>query len=55
MSTSYQVLEIQEDLTQARSREVNAITAYRQALALFYQATGELIEQAGIEIVDSSE
>ncbi len=52
MSTSFQVLQIQEDLTEARSREVNAITGYRKALVLFYQATGELIDRSGIEIAD---
>jgi outer membrane protein TolC len=49
MSTSFQVLQIQEDLTEARSREVNAITGYRKALALFYQATGQLIAESGFE------
>ncbi len=52
MSTSFQVLEIQEDLSQARSREVNTITGYRKALAQFYQAVGTLIEQSGVEIVE---
>ena len=52
MSTSFQVLEIQEDLSQARSREVNTITGYRKALARYYQAVGTLIEESGIELVD---
>lgn len=52
MSTSFQVLQIQEDLTEARSREVNAITGYRKALALFYQATGSLIAESGFEFGD---
>ncbi len=51
MSTSFQVLQIQEDLTEARSREVNAITGYRKALVLYYQATGELIERSDVAIV----
>jgi outer membrane protein len=52
MSTSFQVLQIQEDLTEARSREVSAITGYRKALALFYQATGRLIAESGFEFGD---
>ncbi len=52
MSTSYQVLEIQEDLTAARSREVSAVTGYRKALALFHQATGRLTEESGVEIAE---
>ncbi len=52
LSTSFQVLQIQEDLTEARQREVNAITAYRKALVLLRQATGELIETSGVELID---
>ena len=52
MSTSFQVLEIQEDLSQARSREVNTITGYRRALARYYQAVGTLIEKSGVELVE---
>ena len=54
MSTSFQVLEIQEDLSLARSREVNAITGYRKALTRYYQAVGTLIEESGVELVDPS-
>lgn len=50
MSSSFRVLEIQEDLTQARSREVTAVTAYRRALAEFYRAIGRLLEQKGVEL-----
>ncbi len=52
LSTSFRVLQIQEDLTEARQREVNAITGYRKAVVLYYQATGELIETSGVEVVD---
>jgi outer membrane protein TolC len=51
MSTSFQVLQIQEDLTEARQREVNAITGYRKAVVLYHQATGELLDTSGVEIV----
>lgn len=50
MSSSFRVLEIQEDLTQARSREVNAVASYRRALASFYRAIGRLVDQKGIDI-----
>ncbi len=52
MSTSFQVLQIQEDLTEARSREVAATTGYRKALVLFRQATGLLIEKSDVAIVE---
>ena len=54
MSTSFQVLEIQEDLSQARSREVNSVTGYRKALTRYYQAVGTLIEERGVELVDTA-
>ena len=53
MSTSFQVLQIQEDLSTARSRYVDAVAAYRRALALHYQSIGKLIEESGVEIVDA--
>ena len=52
MSTSFQVLEIQEDLSAARSREVNAVTGYRKALVQYFRAIGRLVEEAGVEIVN---
>ncbi|MFQ5525409.1 MAG: TolC family protein [Thermoanaerobaculia bacterium] len=51
MSTSFQVLQIQEDLTEARSREVAAVTGYRKALVQYYRAIGRLTEVSGVEIV----
>ena len=51
MSTSFQVLQIQEDLTEARSVYVAAVAGYRRALALHYQSTGTLIEVSGVSIV----
>ena len=52
MSTSFQVLQIQEDLTTARSQYVDTVAAYRRALALHYQSMGKLIEEAGVAIVE---
>lgn len=53
MSTSFQVLEVQEDLTGARSREVSAVTGYRKALVQYYRAIGRLPEESGVEIAES--
>lgn len=50
MSSSFRVLQIQEDLTQARSREVTAVTTYRTALASYYRSIGRLLEQKGVEL-----
>jgi outer membrane protein TolC len=54
LSTSFQVLEIQEDLTQARSREVSSIAAYRRALVLYYSSMGRLLPVKGVELQDST-
>lgn len=52
MSTSFQVLRIQEDLSTARSIYVAAVAGYRRALAMHYQSIGTLIEEAGIELIE---
>lgn len=51
MSTSFRINQVQDDLTQARSREVQAVVNYRTSLANFYSVTGKLLEQENIEIV----
>lgn len=50
MSSSFRLLQIQEDLTQARSREVRAVTAYRRALTEYYRSIGRLLEEKGVEL-----
>lgn len=52
LSTSFQVLQIQEDLTAARSRQVTAVASYRRALAEYHRATGRLLEAEGVELED---
>jgi outer membrane protein len=52
MSTSFQITQIQEDLTLARSREVNSVVNYRIALAEYQRATGRLLEEEGVSIDD---
>jgi len=48
MSTSFQVTQIQEDLTRAKSRKVNAVASYRRALADYYRTVGRLLEETGV-------
>ncbi len=55
LSTSYQVLDVQEDLSQARSREVSAKASYRRAVAEYYRAVGNLLEVSGVEWADESD
>ncbi len=50
VSTSYDVLEFEEDLTDARRREIVARIGYRQALVNLAVATGVLLEEKNIVI-----
>lgn len=52
MSTSFQITQIQDDLTQARSREVQATINYRTALAEYYRSIGQLLDEQGVAIDD---
>ncbi len=55
MSTSFEITQIQEQLTAARSSEVTAIVNYRTALAEYYRATGKLLDQEGVVLDDPQE
>ena len=50
LSTNFQVLEIQQDLTAARSREIAALVAYNKAIANYHRAVGDLLEVRSIAI-----
>jgi outer membrane protein TolC len=50
MSTSFQVLQIQEALTEARSREVSAGAALRRSLVEYHRVTGRLLETNQVAI-----
>lgn len=50
MSTSFRINQVQDELTQARSREVTAVVNYRTSLANFYGVTGKLLEQENVVI-----
>jgi outer membrane protein TolC len=54
MSTSFQVLQIQEDLSGARSREVSAVATYRRALVEYYRAIGRLLAENRVELVEET-
>jgi outer membrane protein len=49
VTTSFQVLQVQEDLTLAQTREVQARIAWEKALAGLQLAEGTLLENLGIE------
>jgi outer membrane protein len=55
MSTSFQITQIQDQLTQARSAEVTATVNYRTALIEYYRSIGLLLDQQGVTVDDAPE
>ncbi len=55
LSTSFQVLEVQEDLSEARSRQVTAIINYRKAFVAYERFIGKILERRGITLIDDAE
>jgi outer membrane protein TolC len=49
-STNFQVLELQDKLTQARAAEIDALTTYNKALHEFYFQEGSTLQRNKIEL-----
>lgn len=52
LSTSFEILRVQDDLTAARSRLVAAETGYRMALVEYHRSVGKLLDFAGVSVSD---
>ena len=50
LSTSYQILQVEDDLSSARSRLVAAVTGYREALVEYHRSVGDLLAATGVTI-----
>ena len=50
MTTSFQVNQIQLDLSTARTRELQALVVYRKALAAYHYAVADILDWRGIGI-----
>jgi outer membrane protein len=50
MTTNFQVLTIQQRLSDARIRELNALIGYNQAVARYHRAVGDGLEVRGITV-----
>jgi outer membrane protein len=50
VTTPFQVLQIEEDLVQARSREIGSRTAHRVALVRYFRAIGTLSERYRVDL-----
>jgi len=54
LSTSHDVLEFQEELAQARSREISAIIDYNKSLVELSRVKGTILQEEGISIADDT-
>ncbi|HSY51779.1 MAG TPA: TolC family protein [Thermoanaerobaculia bacterium] len=50
MSTNFQVLTIQQQLSDARGAELNALVGYNKAIAAYHRAVGDLLEVRHISV-----
>ena len=55
MTTSFQVNQIQNDLSAARTNELQALAVYRKALSSYHYAVADILEWKGIRIEDLPE
>jgi outer membrane protein len=55
MVTSYEVLQTQNDLSAARSSELQALTVYRKALSAYHLSVGDMLAWKGIRIEGAPE
>ncbi len=52
LSTAYQILQVQDDLTSARYRQVAAVTGYRKSIVEYNRATGSLLASSNVTIAE---
>jgi outer membrane protein len=50
MTTNFQVLEVQQQLSDARVRELQAVVGYQKAVALFHRAVGDILQVHNISV-----
>ncbi|HEX9491998.1 MAG TPA: TolC family protein, partial [Thermoanaerobaculia bacterium] len=50
MTTNFQVLQIQQQLSDARAREILALVAYNKSVAAYHRAVGDLLDVANIQV-----
>jgi HAE1 family hydrophobic/amphiphilic exporter-1 len=50
MTTNFQVLEVQQQLSDARVRELQALVAFNQAVAEYHRAVGDILEVRNISL-----
>lgn len=52
LATTKDVLDVENDLDISKSNQIKAVVGYANALTQYWQATGELLDQQGIRVVE---
>lgn len=52
LATTKDVLDVENDLAVAKSNQIKAVVGYANALTVYWQVTGELLEREGIRVVE---
>jgi outer membrane protein TolC len=52
LATIKDVMDVENDLAVSKSNQINAVVGYANALTLYWQVTGELLEREGIRVVE---
>lgn len=52
LTTNFQVLQVQQQLSDARARELQALVGYNKAVAAYHRAVGDLLEVHNIRVED---
>jgi len=50
MSTNFQVLQVQQQLSDARVREIQALVGYNKAVSAYHRAVGDILETRNITV-----
>src|SRR5947208_12256201 len=50
MTTNFQVLQIQQQLSDARANELQALVGYNKAVAAYHRAVGDLLDTRNITV-----
>jgi len=50
MATNFEVLQIQQQLSDARASELQALVGYAKAVAAFHHSVGDLLDLRGITV-----
>lgn len=52
LATTKDVLDVENDLAVSKSNQIRAVVGYANALTLYWQVTGDLLEREGIRVVE---